>query len=172
MVSTLPASDPFLNNPFWALEGSFPAPWEDLGSVPGLCPDILITSPVKPAGKFQPHALSDDEKRVVPSILEERKRRRMISNRESARRSRMRKQKHLENLRLQVNRFRIQNRELNSRLQFLLHHYNRVSTENEWLRSEQTRLRQKLHSITQILALQPFASSAWPCNSTTIFTTE
>ncbi|XP_028772815.1 bZIP transcription factor 53-like [Neltuma alba] len=168
MLSTLPPSDPFLNNPFWALDGSFPTPWEG----PGFSPSLL-SSPVKPVGKSQTHAGSDaDVKHVASSILDERKRRRMISNRESARRSRMRKQKHLENLRSQVTRFRIQNRELNNRLQFLLHHYNRVITENQWLRSEQTQLRQKLHDITQILALQPFSSSAWPCNTTPMFATE
>ncbi|KAK4260213.1 hypothetical protein QN277_003359 [Acacia crassicarpa] len=170
MMSTLPPSDPFLNNPLWALDWEGPG----FGPDPGLFPD-LPSSPVKPAGKSQSHACSDatDVKHMTSSILDERRRRRMLSNRESARRSRMRKQKHLENLRFQVNRFKIQNRELSNRLQFLLHHYNRVSTENQWLRSEQIQLRQKLHNITQFFALQPFSSSsAWPCNTTTIFTTD
>ncbi|CAL0311600.1 unnamed protein product [Lupinus luteus] len=67
-------------------------------------------------------------------IVEERRRRRVISNRESARRSRMRKQRHLENLRNQVNLFRVDNREIKTRLQFLVNHCNHVRTENDCLR--------------------------------------
>ncbi|KAK5775557.1 bZIP transcription factor 44-like [Gossypium arboreum] len=108
-----------------------------------------------------------DESNLKLSIIEERKRRRMMSNRESARRSRMRKQKHLENLRNLVNRLRIENRELTSRLGFLLYHCHRVRTDNDSLRSEYTVLRQKLSDIQQILLfkqLQQF-SSTWPYNN-------
>ncbi|KAK6287724.1 hypothetical protein POUND7_013903 [Theobroma cacao] len=93
----------------------------------------------------------------------------MISNRESARRSRMRKQKHLENLRNQVNRLRIENRELTNRLRFVLYHCHRVRTDNDRLRSEYSMLQQKFWDIRQILLfkqLQQF-SSAWPCNNVT-----
>lgn len=166
MLSTLPPNDPFLNNPFWALDWEGPA----FGPGPSTCPfPDPLSYPVKPAGNSKARAGSDH---ATPPIIDERKRRRMISNRESARRSRMRKQKHLENLRFQVNRFRIQNRELNNKLQFLVHHCNRVSTENQWLRSEQTQLRQKLHNLTQIFSLRPFSTSAWPCNTSSIFTTD
>nr|KYP52358.1 G-box-binding factor 1 [Cajanus cajan] len=90
----------------------------------------------------------------------------MFSNRESARRSRMRKQRHLENLRNQVNLFRVENRELNNGLHFLLHHCNRLRTENEWLRSQRTLLLQKLANINQLLLFQQLQSfsSAWPCH--------
>ncbi|TQD79108.1 hypothetical protein C1H46_035346 [Malus baccata] len=109
---------------------------------------------------------NDDSNRTV-SVVDERKRRRMISNRESARRSRMRKQKHLENLRNQVNRLRVENRELNNRLRIVLYHFQRVRTDNDRLRSDHVMLRQKLSDIRRILVfsqLQHF-SSAWPCNT-------
>ncbi|KOM57378.1 hypothetical protein LR48_Vigan11g041100 [Vigna angularis] len=98
--------------------------------------------------------------------MEEQKRTRMISNMDSTRRSHMRKQRHLENLRNHMNLFRVENRELNNGFQFLLHRCYRLQTENEWLRSEQTMLRQKLADINQnflFRQLQPF-STAWPCN--------
>ncbi|KAK5843522.1 hypothetical protein PVK06_005979 [Gossypium arboreum] len=106
-----------------------------------------------------------DQPNQLLSVIDERKRRRMISNRESARRSRMRKQKHLENLRNQVNRLRIENRELNNRLKFLLCHCHCVKTDNDRLRSEYSILRQKLSDIRQILLFKQLQqySSAWPC---------
>ncbi|KAI3451898.1 hypothetical protein Pfo_008563 [Paulownia fortunei] len=85
------------------------------------------------------------------SIIDERKRRRMVSNRESARRSRMRKQKHLENLRTQVNRLKVGNRELMNRLRLAVHQTQLFSTENECLRSETVMLRQRLWDIRQVL---------------------
>ena len=111
-----------------------------------------------------------DEPNQPVSIIDERKKRRMISNRESARRSRVRKQKHLENLRNQVSRLRIENRELTNRLRFVLYHCHRVRTDNARLQSEYSMLRQKLSDIRQILLfnqLQQF-SSAWPCNNVTV----
>jgi chromosome segregation ATPase len=137
-------------------------PW----NFPNIFPPFNPTSP-KPtssSGSGEPNekpVLNDSNRN-----MEDRKRRRMISNRESARRSRMRKQRHLENLRNQLNRFRAENRELNNTLQFLVYHFNRLRTENEWLRLERTLLDQKLSNISQNLVFQPF-SSAWPCNIVT-----
>ena len=181
MLSTLPASfpsDPLLGSPFSPFQGVTPWDCSDIFSSSFKTPKPENTTssgsgsddPTDPKPNHdKPKPESGDPNPVPTSIVEERKRRRMISNRESARRSRMRKQKHLENLRNQVNRFRVENRELNNRLQFLLHHSNRIRTENEWLRSEQILLRRKLSNISQILLyqqLQPF-SSAWPCNAVT-----
>lgn len=110
----------------------------------------------------------DEPDRPAP-VVDERKRRRMISNRESARRSRMRKQKHLENLRNQVNRFRVENRELTNRLRCVLYHFQRVRTDNLRLQSEYAVLQQKLSDIRQLLLFrqlrQQFSPTAWPCNT-------
>ncbi|PON40332.1 Basic-leucine zipper transcription factor [Parasponia andersonii] len=202
MISTFPpifsSSDSILGNPFPSFDGGF-TPWdchELFPATPPLKPaddtsnsigsgDTLVQSP-KPimsgSGSEDPNGNRSDYKldQIGPnravSVVDERKRRRMISNRESARRSRMRKQKHLENLRNQVNRLRVENRELTNRLRFVLYHYQRVRTENGRLRSEHMALRQKLYDIRQILLfrqLQQFSSpattttttTAWPCNT-------
>ncbi|CAN1815317.1 bZIP transcription factor 44 [Linum perenne] len=107
----------------------------------------------------------------VTSVVDERKRRRMVSNRESARRSRMRKQKHLENLRNRVNRLRVENRELSDRFRFVSYHLNRVRADTERLRSEHLMLRHKLaNAVRRILMFRQLSSAAaWPCNNINVF---
>lgn len=106
-----------------------------------------------------------------PTQVEEKKQRRMISNRESARRSRMRKQKHLENLRNQVKRFKIGNRDMMNRLQTMILHCQIIRLENERLQVESVMLQQKLWDMRQILHArqlqQQLSSPAWPCNNVT-----
>lgn len=119
----------------------------------------------------RPNSGSDDTTNPpVDSVPDERKRRRMISNRESARRSRMRKQKHLENLRNQVNRLKIGNRELTNRLRVFIHYCEVVGSDNDRLLSESVMLRQRLWDIRQVLLVrqlqqQQLAASTWPCNN-------
>ncbi|KAK3006781.1 hypothetical protein RJ639_017200 [Escallonia herrerae] len=109
---------------------------------------------------------SDDPNRPA-YVVDERKRRRMISNRESARRSRMRKQRHLENMRNQVNRFRAGNRELTNRVRLVSHHCQVIRRENDQLRSEAVMLRQKLWEIRQFLLARQLQQSAWACSNVT-----
>ncbi|KAG8373830.1 hypothetical protein BUALT_Bualt11G0066000 [Buddleja alternifolia] len=109
-----------------------------------------------------------DDTSGLGSIIDERKRRRMESNRESARRSRMRKQEHLEKLRNQLNRLEIENRELMNRTRLVVHKDGSVRRENELLRWEAVMLRQRLRDIRQVLIVrQHFNTSAWPCNDFT-----
>ncbi|XP_042029268.1 bZIP transcription factor 11-like [Salvia splendens] len=88
------------------------------------------------------------------TVLDDRKRRRMMSNRESARRSRMRKQKHLENLRNQANRLKVGNREQMNRLRFIVCQTRMFRGENERLRNEAVVLRQRLWDIRQVLVVR------------------
>ncbi|ESQ53309.1 hypothetical protein EUTSA_v10027117mg [Eutrema salsugineum] len=86
-----------------------------------------------------------------PEMTDERKRKRMESNRESARRSRMRKQSHIDNLRNQVNRLDLENRELGNRLRLVIYQLQRVNTDNNRLLTEQEILRLRLSEMRRIL---------------------
>lgn len=93
------------------------------------------------------HLRSD---RAIYSV-DERKYRRMLSNRESARRSRWRKKRHLENLTSQVNRLRLENRNLKNRLGLVAHQCHVAWTENDGLRSESLALWARLSDLCRIL---------------------
>ncbi|KAL6543737.1 hypothetical protein OROGR_010234 [Orobanche gracilis] len=85
---------------------------------------------------------TSDENDDRISIVEERRQRRMISNRESARRSRMRKQRHLDELRWQVVRLRNENHNLIDKLNNLSESHERVVRENECFKEETSDLRE------------------------------
>ncbi|CAL0323728.1 unnamed protein product [Lupinus luteus] len=97
-----------------------------------------------------PSSGSQGSNRAVYST-QERKIRRMQSNRESARRSRWRKKQHVDNMRNQMNRLKAENRELKNRLGFTMHHNLLISIENESLRSESLALMTKLSDLIVIL---------------------
>lgn len=84
---------------------------------------------------------------------EERKHKRMISNRESARRSRQRRKRRLEELNDQVNRLRNENRELKNGLTSLTNQCHFVLKENNQLRSECIYLQTKLSGLCKLLVL-------------------
>ncbi|CAI9752924.1 unnamed protein product [Fraxinus pennsylvanica] len=97
------------------------------------------------------------------AIIDERKHRRMLSNRESARRSRMRKQKHLENLRNLADRFTIGNRKLKNRVVLIAHQNQFVRRQNDHLLSEVFMLRQRLWDIRQVLLVRQLQQHLNPC---------
>ncbi|KAK9284749.1 hypothetical protein L1049_023926 [Liquidambar formosana] len=175
MLSTFPAmlpSETMFGNPFPPCDGGFP-PW-DFQELMSIIPSQnLVTvksnsdDPTHNPPNFNSNSSGDGN--PSGSVIDERKRRRMISNRESARRSRMRKQKHLENLRNQANRLRIQNRDLRNRLRLVLYHCHVERNYNEQLQSEYSTLQKRLAGIRQIMYLRELQhfSPAWPCNITT-----
>lgn len=83
---------------------------------------------------------------------DERKQRRKVSNRESARRSRMRKKRELENLTDQVNRLNIENQQLKNRLSLVINQCHVAWLQNEQLRSESVALSEKLLDLYLTLA--------------------
>lgn len=89
----------------------------------------------------------------LQQVMDLRKRKRMISNRESARRSRLRKQKHLEELMAQVAQLRRQNHQILTNLRATTQHHVTVESENSILRAQASELTHRLHSLAEIVSL-------------------
>ncbi|CAL9781081.1 unnamed protein product [Musa acuminata subsp. burmannicoides] len=82
---------------------------------------------------------------------DERKRKRMLSNRESARRSRMRKQQHLDDLINQAEQLKNQNSQIDVQINLATQQYVKVESENAILRAQLSELTERLHSINSVL---------------------
>lgn len=95
---------------------------------------------------------SGSEEDLQVSMLDERKRKRMLSNRESARRSRMRKQKHLDDLIGQVAQLKKENNNILSNINLTSQQYANVEAENSVLRAQMIELSQRLQSLNEILS--------------------
>ncbi|KAE9590295.1 hypothetical protein Lal_00028001 [Lupinus albus] len=80
-------------------------------------------------------------------IINERKHRRMISNRESARRSRMRKQKQLDELWSQVMWLRNENHQVLDKLNHLLECHDQALQENAKLKEQTSELHQMIRDM-------------------------
>lgn len=96
---------------------------------------------------------SDDEQLNGPG-LDERKQKRMLSNRESARRSRLRKQQHLDELRAQVARMRAENTDMMARYGIASQRFLQITGENVVLRAHAADLSRKLHQVHHELATE------------------
>lgn len=114
-------------------------------------------SPRKNNPEGQSNFTSDEDK----SIINERRQKRMISNRESARRSRLRKQQHLDELRSQIAHLQAENAHLVNRFSVASQQYVQLTEENSVLRSNATNLRHQLEMLHhgtsghQLLSLEP-----------------
>ncbi|GMI82544.1 basic leucine-zipper 44 [Hibiscus trionum] len=86
------------------------------------------------------------------NMMDQRKRKRKESNRESARRSRMRKQQHLDDLMAQVTQLSEDNNQILTSINFTTHHYMNIQAQNSVLRAQLTELSQRLDSLNQILS--------------------
>ncbi|OIT32528.1 PREDICTED: bZIP transcription factor 11-like [Nicotiana attenuata] len=88
----------------------------------------------------------------LQQLMDQRKRKRMISNRESARRSRMRKQKHLDDLMSQLAHQRKENNQILTTMNVTTQHYLNVEAENSILRAQVAELSNRFESLTQIIS--------------------
>ncbi|XP_020234398.1 basic leucine zipper 43 [Cajanus cajan] len=93
------------------------------------------------------NSTSDEADEQQLSLINERKHRRMISNRESARRSRMRKQKHLDELWSQVVWLRNENHQLIDKLNHVSESHDQVVQENAQLKEQASELRQMIRDM-------------------------
>lgn len=87
----------------------------------------------------------------VQLLMDQRKRKRMISNRESARRSRMRKQKHLDDLMAQVNQLKTENEHIMTSMSVTTQHYLSIESENSILAAQMAELSNRLQSLNEII---------------------
>lgn len=88
----------------------------------------------------------------IPTV-DERKRKRMLSNRESARRSRMRKQKHVDDLTAQINQLSNDNRQILTSLTVTSQLYMKIQAENSVLTAQMSELSTRLQSLNEIVEL-------------------
>jgi len=86
----------------------------------------------------------------LQAVMDERKRKRMLSNRESARRSRMRKQKHLDDLASLVTQLRSENHQILTSVNLTTQKYLAVEAENSVLRAQVSELSHRLESLNEI----------------------
>ncbi|KAJ8478770.1 hypothetical protein OPV22_022497 [Ensete ventricosum] len=87
----------------------------------------------------------------LQAAMDEKKRKRMISNRESARRSRLRKQKHLDDLMAQANQLRKENSRVLAVLNLTTRHCAAAQAENSVLRAQMMELSNRLQSLNEML---------------------
>ncbi|KAK4786106.1 hypothetical protein SAY86_002795 [Trapa natans] len=88
---------------------------------------------------------------VLQAQMDERKRKRMDSNRESARRSRMKRQKHLDDLVTLVGELRKENQQIVTDLDTIYQNYIRVAAENSILQAQADELTHWLQSLNEII---------------------
>ncbi|PHT27306.1 Basic leucine zipper 43 [Capsicum baccatum] len=112
------------------------------------------------------NSTSDESEEHQHRIIDERKQRRMISNRESARRSRMRKLRHLDELWSQVLRLRTENHNLINKLNQVAESHEKVVEENMQLKEEASDLRRLLTDIQLSSSFDAFSElDEVPCNT-------
>ena len=87
----------------------------------------------------------------LQQLMDKRKRKRMISNRESARRSRMRKQKHLDDLTAQAAQLRKENNEIITTINVTTQQFLTVESDNSILRAQVAELSHRLESLNEII---------------------
>ncbi|CAI9781950.1 unnamed protein product [Fraxinus pennsylvanica] len=87
----------------------------------------------------------------LQKLMDQKKRKRMISNRESARRSRLRKQEQLDDLVAKVSQFRKEINQIIPRMNFTTQYYLNIEAENSILRAQTAELSHRLQSLNEII---------------------
>ena len=106
----------------------------------------------------------------LQALMDQRKRKRMISNRESARRSRMRKQKHLDDLMAQVTQLRKDNHQIITNVTITTQHYLTIEAENSVLRAQLDELSHRWQSLNDIISFMSTSSGLFNASEDTMNT--
>jgi len=85
------------------------------------------------------------------NVMDQRKRKRMLSNRESARKSRMRKQSHLDDLTAQACQLTKENNQIRTSINMASQLYLNIEAENSILKAQMAELSQRLESLNGII---------------------
>ncbi|VVB18172.1 unnamed protein product [Arabis nemorensis] len=190
-ISPVFPSEPVLANHVPALESGF-TPWDDASDL-----FSIFDSPVSPAEinpglekknpcQIQNQSYFNPRLKDIPlnrtgsndafSENDERRKKRKLSNRESARRSREKKQKHLEDMSSQLNQLKIENQALVNQFRYVLDQCQRAKMENARLRLEHHILHEKLLNLRQALVLRQIQQSStcatWSCINSTVVTVQ
>ncbi|KAE9586748.1 hypothetical protein Lal_00004403 [Lupinus albus] len=99
--------------------------------------------------KFQSTCSEED----LQVVMDQRKNKRKLSNRESARRCRMRKQNHIDEMMNQVSQLTKENNEILTSVNITTQHYLNIEAENSILRVQMVELNQRLESLNGIINL-------------------
>ncbi|KAE9589494.1 hypothetical protein Lal_00000603 [Lupinus albus] len=102
---------------------------------------------------IQRSAASSGSEGGDPALMDERKRKRMISNRESARRSRIKKQKVLEDLTEEMYRLQHSKKEISQSIKMKEDAYLKIESANNILRAQTMELSDRLHSLNSIIEM-------------------
>lgn len=94
---------------------------------------------------------SGSDQEGLQQVMDQRKRKRMVSNRESARRSRMRKQEHLTDLTAQAGLLKKENNQILTSMNLTNQLYLNLEAENSVLRAQIAELSNRLHSLNDII---------------------
>lgn len=97
----------------------------------------------------KPASSSDSDPRYAN--IDEKKRKRMLSNRESARRSRMKKQKLLEDLVNEVSALQKDNTQISAKIKFTTQRFVEMEASNSVLRVQILELTESLRSLNSVL---------------------
>ncbi|CAI9103522.1 OLC1v1002021C1 [Oldenlandia corymbosa var. corymbosa] len=85
------------------------------------------------------------------AMMDEKKRKRMISNRESARRSRMRKQKQMQDLTDEISKLEVSNNAVVTKMDEITDKYTVIAAENNVLRAQVLELTERLRLLNDVI---------------------
>lgn len=104
------------------------------------------------ARKISNSSSEEDREYRYSTITDEKKRKRMLSNRESARRSRMKREQHVKDLNDQTIYFSTKRTETVQKIDEVTRRFGAIDSENKFLRMQGLELKKRLELLEEMLA--------------------